>query len=546
MMKTHLTILRSIHPTILGSLGLAWTLSSPVLADAAPNQEEAASAAAQDEGSDKAKKNEAEKAEAAAGAETSPSARRIRTAQEEEPAPVEEPPAPVEEPAPAMEEPAPGPETALPEESMRRMIQEEMGKAYKPFEYHGYMRSGFGVNGKGGDQDAFQAPGTPVKYRLGNETETYGEMIFVNNWLKPENSSDKLFFKTEILLTFVTFNNSNFDAANDLFTIREAFAQAGGVFEAKPDLKFWAGQRYYHRHDTHIDDFFYLSMSGYGGGFEDLKLGSDAAGKLAGGYFGASVGDTTVFSDNGRPVKHVLDLRLEDVALAGQATFWVAGSRFQGGDADPDIGGSVAIPSSTGFAVGALHTIPDFMGGFNKLVLQYGTGPLTDYDIFFRTPGDAPNDNPTSVNDEDAWRFRIIEALVVQPSPMLSLMGTALVQMTDYGSDENAKESWYSAGVRPVVHFTDYATLAFEAGFDYVDSEFTTNADGELGSAGYLTKLTVAPQIQAGRNFWGRPAIRAYFTYAFWSEDFEGRVGGPTYANDSAGIGAGLQAEAWW
>ena len=526
-----------MRPAILGSLGLAWTLSSPGLADAAPE----GAAKADVEETDATAKKKSAQADESTAAEAKGT---TRTAQaEEEPVPAEEPPAPAEEPPAPMAEPAPGPETALPEESMRKMIQEEMGKAYKPFEYHGYMRSGFGVNGKGGDQDAFQAPGTPVKYRLGNETETYGEMIFINNWLKPENTSDKLFFKTEILLTFVTANNSNFDAS-DIFTIREAFGQAGGVIEAAPDLKFWAGQRYYHRHDTHIDDFFYLSMSGYGGGFEDLKLGSDAAGKLAGGYFGASTND--LVSDAGRPVKHVLDLRLEDVALAGQATFWVAGSRFQGGDADPAIEGSVDIDDTTGFAVGALHTIPDFMGGFNKLVLQYGTGPLTDYDIFFRTPGDAPNENPTSVNDEDAWRFRIIEALVVQPSPMLSLMGTALVQMTDYGSDENAKESWYSAGVRPIIHFTDYTTLAFEAGFDYVDSEFTANADGELGSAGYLTKLTVAPQIQAGRNFWGRPAIRAYFTYAFWSEDFEGRVGGPSYAGDSAGIGAGLQAEAWW
>ena len=515
MMKTPLTILRSIRPAILGSLGLAWTLSSPGLADAAPDQEEAAAAVVEDDAADqtKAKKDDAAKAEADVDADAKAP---TKTAQAEEPAPVEGP--------------APGPETALPEESMRKMIQEEMGKAYKPFEYHGYMRSGFGVNGKGGDQDAFQAPGTPVKYRLGNETETYGEMIFVNNWLRPENTSDKLFFKTEILLTFVTANNQNFDG-NDVFTIREAFAQAGGVVESAPDLKFWAGQRYYHRHDTHIDDFFYLSMSGYGGGFEDLKLGSDAAGKLAGGYFGASTND--IITDNGRPVKHVLDLRLEDVALAGLATFWVAGSHFQGGDVD-----GAELENANGFAVGALHTIPDFMGGFNKLVLQFGTGVLTDYDIFFRTPGEAPNDNPPSLNDPDGWRFRAIEALVIQPTPMISLMGTALVQITDYGSDENSMESWYSAGVRPIVHFTDYMTLAFEGGLDYIDRDWANK--------GYLTKLTVAPQVQAGRSFWGRPAIRAYFTYAFWADDFEGQIGGPAYATDTAGIGAGLQAEAWW
>ncbi len=108
---------------------------------------------------------------------------------------------------------------------------------------------------------------------------------------------------------------------------------------------------------------------------------------------------------------------------------------------------------------------------------------------------------------------------------------------------------WISVGGRPVFHFTDYINLAFEAGFDYTDSDFAGDDGGSL--SGWLTKLTLAPQIQAGRNFWGRPAIRAYFTYAFWADDFEGRIAaGPDglgpYANDTAGIGAGLQMEAWW
>ena len=49
------------------------------------------------------------------------------------------------------------------------------------FEFHGYFRSGYGLNSKGGQQAAFQAPGAGAKFRLGNEAETYGEFIFVNN-----------------------------------------------------------------------------------------------------------------------------------------------------------------------------------------------------------------------------------------------------------------------------------------------------------------------------------------------------------------------------
>ncbi len=67
----------------------------------------------------------------------------------------------------------------------------------KEFEFHGYLRSGFGVNERGGQQVAFQAPGALAKYRLGNEAETYAEMVLVNNWINPQRARDKAWFKTK-------------------------------------------------------------------------------------------------------------------------------------------------------------------------------------------------------------------------------------------------------------------------------------------------------------------------------------------------------------
>jgi maltoporin len=549
-MKRSPTILRAVRPTFLSILGVAWIFSpTGGVAEAAPPpalwQQQPAAAG------EETKTSAADAAEQSSSSGSSQSPRSAEldrhgqaTAEEAEKGKADERKRVAQEEGgqdPTMDH--------LPEEQMRKMIREEMEKAQKPFEYHGYLRSGFGFNGKLGDQDAFLAPGAGAKYRLGNETETYGEAIFINNWIRPEEAADTLFFKTEFLLTFVTANDSNFDAT-DIFTIREAFAQAGGFMASKPDFKVWAGQRYYHRHDTHIHDFFYLSMSGYGGGFEDLKLGSDAAGKLAGGYFGASVTDDALITDNGRPVKHVLDLRLEDVQLGGLATFWVAGAHYQGGD----VGGMAdAVPNSNGFAVGLLHTIPEFLGGFNKFVVQFGTGPLVDYDVFFKQPIDQPG-SPADVEPgiknvtvDEAYRVRVLDAVVFEPSPLLSFMGTVLFQQTDYGADSDSGEMWISAGGRPIFHFTDHVNVAFEAGLDYVKSDFGPDGDenGE-SDGGYLAKLTVAPQISAARNFFGRPTVRAYLTYAFWAEEFQGEIGGPAYVEDTAGLIAGLQMESWW
>jgi maltoporin len=64
-------------------------------------------------------------------------------------------------------------------------VVRELQQQVKQFEFHGYLRSGQGLNSEGGQMVAFQAPGAPAKYRLGNEADTYGELIFVNNWINP-------------------------------------------------------------------------------------------------------------------------------------------------------------------------------------------------------------------------------------------------------------------------------------------------------------------------------------------------------------------------
>jgi maltoporin len=52
-------------------------------------------------------------------------------------------------------------------------VVRELQQHVKQFEFHGYLRSGQGLNGDGGQMVAFQAPGSGAKYRLGNEAETY-------------------------------------------------------------------------------------------------------------------------------------------------------------------------------------------------------------------------------------------------------------------------------------------------------------------------------------------------------------------------------------
>ena len=397
----------------------------------------------------------------------------------------------------------------------------------RSFEFHGYFRSGYGVNSVGGQQVAFQAPGAGAKFRLGNETETYSESIFVNNWLNPERNSDKAWLKTEVMVEANTTNSAsyaNFPSAtgNDQFRLREAFVSAGGVFESRPEVKLWAGERYYRRQHIEIDDFYPLDMSGYGAGFEDLQVG---IGKLAVAYLAGARPDITTASGN--YAKRNADLRLYDVkAPGGSLALWVDFATSKGGIT----AAGEPIPTSSGYAVGLKHQRLEWLGGYHAFGIQYGTGPAANFSTSI--------DDPTPYLDRAA-RLLITEQVLLQPNDSFAIMPIFIYQRTRDGNPEHGWDEWVSFGARPQVFFTKRVSLAFEAGFDHTHS-------GVGQYAGWLQKFTLAPQIGAGRKFFSRPVLRAFLTYAHWSDGFRGLVGGVPYSNDTSGLTYGVQAETWW
>ena len=144
---------------------------------------------------------------------------------------------------------------------------------------------------------------------MGNEAETYGEWIFVNNWLNTEQTSGAAWFKTEVLLETNTSNSDSYanfpnGTGNDQFRLREAFVRAGDLFQIQPTAKFWAGERYYRRQHIEINDFFPLDMSGYGAGVEDVNV---HFGKISVAYLNGARPDFT--TENGNYTKRNLDVQ---------------------------------------------------------------------------------------------------------------------------------------------------------------------------------------------------------------------------------------------
>jgi maltoporin len=404
-----------------------------------------------------------------------------------------------------------------------RKLEEQV----RSFEFHGYLRSGYGLNSRGGQQIAFQAPGADAKYRLGNEAETYAELIFVNNWVNPEHDSDKAWIKTEVLVEANTTNSANYanfpgGIGNDQFRFREAFVQAGNIFKSQPNAKFWAGQRYYRRYQAHINDFYILDMSGYGGGVEDLNV---KVGKMAIAFLAGARPDIT--TENGNYAKSNIDVRLYDVNVpGGKLGVLFNFVRAKGGTTQT----GTVIPTNNGFAIGINHQRLEWKGGYNWFSIGYGQGPGSN----FRTSIDDPT--PFIKNSK---RFQIAEHLLLQPNDKFAIMPVFIYQRTKSGNPRDGWNEWISFGARPQVFFTDHLSLAFESGFDY-----TSSGVGQY--QGWLRKFTIAPQIGAGRKFFSRPVLRLFLTYASWSDGLRGFVGGVPFQNRTRGFTYGVQAETWW
>jgi maltoporin len=393
-----------------------------------------------------------------------------------------------------------------------------------PYEFHGYLRSGYGLSPSGRQQVAFQAPGALAKYRLGNENETYGEFALVNKWLSGQKSPGPE-VRSQLRVSMLTHEQGSYDsltAAGSDVALREAFIEIGKVIDAAPEVSFWAGQRYYQRHDIHINDFFFLDMSGYGAGVTGIPLGGA---KLDLAYLAANT--PTSADGAGGGTESNLDLRLRGRGFGGSWLLWLNGA-LSGHEHLP--GGEVG-ERVTGLAGGVqlLHERAD-SESFNKVMLMAGKGASANFAV-------ATTPDSLYVNDE--WRLRAVDTAVLELAPRFSMQVAGVADYSSPGQGLGERTLWLSGGARGVLHFDDTFSLATEAGLDFVDG-------GPAHAHDALGKITIAPQIASGSHFFSRPVIRLFATYAQWGPGFRGYVGGDALATQTWGASFGVQGESWW
>jgi len=405
------------------------------------------------------------------------------------------------------------------------------------FRFHGYLRSGFGVDGTGKGQQPFAAPFAGSKYRLGNEAETYLETTFAYG--ANSEGPDPAWFDTRVTLAYVTPTSQSNSFATT-FSLREAYAVARGVWAAQPKATFWAGARFYDRQDVHLTDFYYRDPSGFGGGLEDVSIGGKAQFAVAwiGGTQDELDPNGTVPPDQlFRLNKNTIDVRFYGMGM-GRARLSLAldVSHFNGDEvatgAEP-----IIVEDSVGASGTAIAEWP-FTGGRYKVAVQYGTGAASDFRSILTTPVGRTFVPGERVAFDDLWQFRVVSDLLLEQKGPWQLQALALYQELENGAASNSRLRWISVGARPVRRLGRFFSLATEAGWDHtVQSELP---------GGSLFKLTIAPQVTPAFKFLSRPSLRAFATWAHWSDAFRGDVAPATYPQAVRGFAFGVQLESWW
>ncbi len=372
--------------------------------------------------------------------------------------------------------------------------------------FHGYFRTGAGSNSADGSQACFSLPGAG-DYRLGNECTTYGELAYTKELAKAANGASFVGTVRTVFQDGVGVSDSD-----KSFRLGEVFMEAKQL-DFMNGATLWVGKRFYDRPDIHIIDYKYIHGDGIGAGVQGVAAGP---GKFS---YALMRNNDNQRSDASR---HIFSYEELPVNTNGTLKFDLTLIKAD----------SSVANTHNGWSLSAVHKQSKVLGGDNVFGVQYGVGPG------IKIGGTAGLDLGS-----DVTRTRIFDTLYWQVTPEFSGSAVVLVQ-----KDKSAAgtQTWTSVGARPVYAFTDNLKLQLEVGHDRI-----TSASG--GSAQQLTKVTIAPTVALAKNFWSRPELRLFVTYAKWNTAAQQAAAAGSslsstgvFGGKTNGASAGVQVETWF
>ncbi|KIM11515.1 MAG: hypothetical protein KU37_04730 [Sulfuricurvum sp. PC08-66] len=394
---------------------------------------------------------------------------------------------------------------------------------------HGYGR--IQSNATPQTQDlCFKGYGAASKYRLGNECETWFEII----------GAQEIALESGIVIhnqVRPAFMGKNQEAI-DFVRWDEAYVQVEHLLQEN-SLKLWVGNKIYKRYDSFLSDYFYLNMSGNGLGIEDFSLGQTTTLSYA---FIYNLIDPTNTADHKTLLYQSHDLRYEGKTNRGSYAallnyMYIGSQSFDDGRAIDGFGGvaagvhyidekltqellgmegknTSAFFVGQGAAKGAFANSAYLQESAIEKLLAAGKGYAT------AVTARAINHNAF---ENDAW----------------GMISNLVVEYRDDVSYDTTKQLWFSFGVRPILYVHEYVRWVVEAGFDDVYDLYNTKMY-------WLLKGSTALELAFHKGIWERPVARLYYTAGYWNGNSQGLVGNTLVANQTNGQTVGVQLEHWW
>jgi len=376
-------------------------------------------------------------------------------------------------------------------------------------DWTGYMRGGpaaTNVSGESRQCYGLNSPG--LKYRLGNECDFYGEFQ-----LAQAMKADGVDFNAVLMTNFYSPQTET----NNNYGIEQAYVEMKGV-DIAPQALFWMGKRR-DRDDVHIVDTFFSNMSGVGAGVENIDVGFGKFGFS--GYksdSGAVRNDdgslSTVAHNNGQARLHaqLYDIPVNpDGKLRLVATYSKADS--QGG-----------LKGQDGFGFTVEHVQDKFFGGGNHIWLQVAEG-VTNINMGFG--------NPIASNKTKTWR------VVESPSWQVGAFGGQAIALYQHDeADGGVKWNSYTVGGRGSWGMTKNLKFLTEIGF--------SGRKPSGGSQENLTKVTIGPALSTGPDFWKRPELRLYATFADFNKAAAADTANGLPQGKTSAVSYGAQLEIWF
>ncbi|EHR70316.1 maltoporin (phage lambda and maltose receptor) [Burkholderiales bacterium JOSHI_001] len=362
-------------------------------------------------------------------------------------------------------------------------------------DFGGYFRAGPGQKTTTGDSARCYNGSTTNGHgglgRLGNECHTYGEFALGH-------SGEIGGVKFKALWMPSLFRDGSDPEGQTVKAAEQLYVEGKG-FDIAPNQSFWIGKRYYHRADVHFDDAFFVNMTGMGAGVDGIPVG--------GGSLGLAVFRQ---DDNGANPLSRFNADLENLAVNPGGKLRITLSLTEGSGSNGKSGSGISLQHNQAKLLA---------GGDNTLWVQYAQGSA-GINMGSGTATASSSVKTTLVADSLAWT----------DGP---LSGQTLVQFGE-ANDGTIKRKFNSIGGRVAYAMTNNFKLQAELGMN--------NSKPNGGASERVTKLTIAPTLTVGKNYYDRPELRLYASYFSFNEAYK-RANVLTKSNKTA---IGAQVEVWF